>query len=549
MSPARDRPPDGLLATQLRGGTLLVAFAPGAEPEGALPVGRCADGRVLALLKSGDSGAATVSAQTFTRRLLAPLPPGERNGLSDKLARVGDGAALSRSLHELREALRERLPPHTPGTAAPRGLGVDSLLTLDDRSFYLEGWAVDREAAVERLEAVSPEGERVDLTTRAFRFPLPHISTRFGADDPDREARPGFLCFVELEGPSHLGSGWVIEMENADGECAEAPAPEALRDRSAARERVLADPSHKRVPDDELMENHVRPAIERLQHQAQGARISNVEQFGSPPPEPDVSIVIPLYKRVDLIEEQLAQFVLDEYLFLQDILYVLDSPEDEDELLELASRLHPLYGVPFRVAILNRNSGFANANNAATQISRADLLLLMNSDVLPDRPGWLEQMVAFYGSQDDIGALGPKLLYEDDSIQHAGIHFHRAEGQPVWQDAHYFKGLHRDFPDANLARVVPVVSGACMMIAREQYDAMGGLHGGYVQGDYEDADICLRMMEVGSRNWYFPDAELYHLEALSYSSSLRAPANRYNAWLHTRMWGDRIEQLENGIGR
>ena len=152
---------------------------------------------------------------------------------------------------------------------------MDSLLTLDDRSFYLEGWAVDREAEVERLEAVSPEGERVDLTTRAFRFPLPHVSTRFGVDDSDQEARPGFLCFVELEGPSHLGSGWVIEMENADGECAEALAPEVLRDRSAARERVLSDPSHKRVPDDELMESHVRPAIERLQQQAQGARISD----------------------------------------------------------------------------------------------------------------------------------------------------------------------------------------------------------------------------------------------------------------------------------
>ena len=173
----------------------------------------------------------------------------------------------------------------------------------------------------------------------------------------------------------------------------------------------------------------MRPAIERLQQQAQdGARIHIVEQFGAAPPEPDVSIVIPLYKRVDLIEEQLAQFVLDPYLSRQDILYVLDSPEDEDELLELASRLHPLYEVPFRVAILKRNAGFANANNAGAEIARADLLLLLNSDVLPDRPGWLERMVAFYGSQDDIGALGPKLLYEDDSIQHAGIHFHRAGG-------------------------------------------------------------------------------------------------------------------------
>ena len=213
MSAAPDGTPDGTLATQLGDGALLVACASDAEPEGALPVGRCADGRVLALLKKPHEGrAATVSAKTFSRRLLAPLPADERNRLSDTLARLGNGAALSRSLHELREALRERLPRYTPAPATPRGLVVDSLLALDERSFYLEGWAVDREAGVDRLEAVSPEGERVDLAAHAFRFPLPHISTRFELDESTEGVLPGFLCFVELEGPSHIGGGWMIEM-------------------------------------------------------------------------------------------------------------------------------------------------------------------------------------------------------------------------------------------------------------------------------------------------------------------------------------------------
>jgi GT2 family glycosyltransferase len=479
------------------------------------------------------------------RAQLAPLPAAERNRVLDALARAGHGPALSRSLHELREGLRERLPHYERTADAPRGLVADSVLALDERSFYLEGWAVDREAPIVRLEAVSPEGERIDLATRAFRFALPHVAAHFGRPDQDEEERPGFLCYIELTGASHLDEGWVVEMENADGECLEAPAPAVLRDRSAARERVLANPVRDRLPDDELMDLHVRPAIERIQQQVvSGLGIRKVEQFGTAPAAPDVSIVIPLYKRIDLVEEQLAQFVLDPYIARQDILYVLDSPEDRDALLELGAFLFPLYEVPFRVAILKHNAGFANANNAGAGLARASLLLLMNSDVLPDRPGWLERMVDFYSARDGIGALGPKLLYEDDSIQHAGIHFHRAEGQYVWQDAHYFKGMHRDFPEANVPRPVPVISGACMMIGRELYESLGGLEGGYVQGDYEDADLCLRMMEAGLRNWYLPDAELYHLEALSYSSSLRVPANRYNAWLHTRTWGDRIEQLE-----
>ena len=110
-------------------------------------------------------------------------------------------------------------------------------------------------------------------------------------------------------------------------------------------------------------------------------------------------------------------------------------------------------------------------------------------------------------------------------------------------DAHYFKGMHRTLPAANVARRVPVLSGACLMIDRGLYEEFGGLQGAYVQGDYEDSDLCLRLSETGYENWYPPDAELYHLEGQSYSPANRRPANRYNIWLHTHLWGDRIAAM------
>ena len=149
----------------------------------------------------------------------------------------------------------------------------------------------------------------------------------------------------------------------------------------------------------------------------------------------------------------------------------------------------------------------------------------------------------FYDSQPQIGALAPKLLYEDDSIQHAGMHFYQPPGQSVWEDAQYFSGLHRTFPAANVARTVPAVTGACMMIERKLFEELGGLSGNYVRGDYEDFDICLRLIEQGRQNWYLPEAELYHLEAQSYTADLRQPSNRYNVWLHTHLWEDRIGDL------
>jgi GT2 family glycosyltransferase len=95
---------------------------------------------------------------------------------------------------------------------------------------------------------------------------------------------------------------------------------------------------------------------------------------------------------------------------------------------------------------------------------------------------------------------------------------------------------------------VPAVTAACLMINRDLYQEMGGLRGAYVQGDYEDSDLCLRLLEAGYENWYLPEVELYHLEGQSYLSSERRLASRYNAWLHTELWNERIESVMRCYG-
>jgi GT2 family glycosyltransferase len=347
---------------------------------------------------------------------------------------------------------------------------------------------------------------------------------------------------VTLDSPSFLDEGWILEMESAEGVVLETPGPIVEREPEFVRERILADATRHRLPDEDLMVNHVMPAITCYQkHVKDSIEIVSVEQFGDAPADPAVSIIIPLYKRVDLIEQQLAEFVQDREMSEADLIYVLDSPEQEDELLFLAARLFPIYQVPMRVAILKCNVGFAGANNAGASIARGHLLALMNSDVLPDKPGWLGKLQRFYDSTPNIGALAPKVLYEDGSIQNAGMRFHRSMGTSVWLDAHFYRGLHRDFAPANVPRKVPLVSGCCFMVARSLYESLGGLQGIYVQGDYEDSDFCMRLNELGRDNWYLPEAEVYHPEGLSYPSDIRKSANWYNGWLHTHIWQDHVE--------
>jgi GT2 family glycosyltransferase len=271
--------------------------------------------------------------------------------------------------------------------------------------------------------------------------------------------------------------------------------------------------------------------------------LDRIEQYGVPPAAPLTSLVIPLYRRIDFLEHQLAQFVRDPELCRADLVYVLDSPELADALHGQALQLGRLYRVPFRIVYLKTNVGFAGATNAGVEQARGRFLVLFNSDVLPDRPGWLGQMAAFALKMPRLGALGPKLVYEDETLQHAGMYFLRQPGAAVWENAHYYKGLHRNFPAAQETRIVPAVTGACLMIRDDRYQEVGGLHNLFIQGDYEDSDLCLRLSQKGYDNWYLADCELYHLEGQSYPGPLRSLVYQVNSWQHTELWGKYIEEI------
>ena len=493
--------------------------------------------------------------RTVVRRRFAPLDAATRGELLGFLAGsaaasggTADPGGLSERLYLIREALRERLPLAAVSKDEPIGLHVDALLAVDDHSFYVRGWVRDSSGPLRELTAVSPEGVRVALLDRIVWRPRPDVESFY--EDPPGRARLGFTASFSCEAPSRRAAGWILEVFSSTGAVREAAAPSVVRDPIAVRTALLADLSRERDADSPVMD-HVVPAITRIQERLlAGVRVDDVVQFGAAPVAPETSIVVPLYKRVDFLEHQLAHFAHDPEVRSADLVYVLDSPEIAPSLLDLAAQLGELYGVPFRVATSTRNGGFAAANNLGASLARGRLLVLLNSDVVPDQAGWLGRMAAFYDSTAEIGALGPKLLFEDDSIQHAGLYFYRTPGTRAWENLHSYKGHHRRLAEANVRRPVPAVTAACLMIDRELYRDMGGLHGAYVQGDYEDSDLCLRLIEAGRKNWYLPDVELYHLEGQSYGAEARAQTSRYNKWLHTRLWDERIERMtvERGSG-
>lgn len=451
-----------------------------------------------------------------------------------------DPLGLAKSLFALREALRDPYPRAELRPEDSQGLHVGAVAMVDERTFFARGWARDDQAPIVRLDAISPEGARTPILERLFRVPRPDLAELLrGASRP--VAKPGFVSFFELPFPSRLAEGWVFELENSAGVGIEAGCAAATLDPLAVRDTILGELVRERRVDTPLMEQLV-PAVVRLQEElATRVEIDEIEELGAVPAEPDVSIVVPLYRRVDLIEHQLAQFANDPELRECELIFVLDSPELAAELLPRVALLHDLYRVPFRLAVLSRNAGFAVATNLGASLARGRLLLALNSDVLPDRPGWLGRLAEAHDSLPEAGAVAPKLLYDDGSIQHAGLGFKRNPASGGWELAHSFKGLHRDFAGAAERRAVPALSAACLLIERELFEQLGGLSVDYVKGGYEDADLCMRIQEQGLETWYVPEVELFHLEGRSYVPSASDMSNRFNAWLFDRRWGGRIE--------
>jgi GT2 family glycosyltransferase len=505
---------------------------------------------IAVALQPADLAEVTSPLSDFAEERLRPLDRRHRDQLLERVRSMclnGNHAASAAATHlvALRDAVRDPLPGADMAPGAVFAAHVDGIWRIDGSRFYVEGWVFDRAAGVRRLTLISPEGQSTDITSWMFRYRRSDVSDYFSVRATDRL---GFVAYIELPRPSPFGAGWILEAELADGGGAEFRLPDVRDEPLHLRSTLLGDLELQSPPPAELLSRHISPAISQLQKRLVGrVAIEDLDQHGEPPVAPEVSIVVPLFKRVDFLEHQLAQFALDSEFGRVDLVYLLDSPEDALLLRPLAAQLYDLHRVPFRLATLNSNGGYSVVNNLGASLARGRLLLLLNSDVLPRHPGWLSEMTTFYDATPGIGVLGPKLLYEDDSIQHAGVYFDRGPSESTWANEHFYKGFHRLFGPANVARAVPAVTGACLMIETELYNRAGGLSGAYIRGDYEDTDLCLRLAEKGLTCWYLPQVELYHLEGQSYADADRERASQYNRWLHSHLWCEQLTRQERGV--
>jgi GT2 family glycosyltransferase len=263
-------------------------------------------------------------------------------------------------------------------------------------------------------------------------------------------------------------------------------------------------------------------------------------QFGQTPEQPQCSLIIPLYGRVDFVEYQMAIFSRDRSVTNVDIIYILDDPTKRRELEVLAQSVFARFRIPFRLLLLSRNLGFAPANNVGLRAARAQFICFLNSDIVPITADWLKRLVEQLVRHPDIGIVGAQLLYEDGSIQHEGCFYRTLPEFGNWTFVDHLNKGRRPDSTRGIQRC-DAITGACMVMERALAMKFDGFDEAFIVGDFEDSDLCLRAKERGMSCAVDHDVQLYHLERKSQaapSQSWRLNLTLYNAWVHQRRWFD-----------
>jgi O-antigen biosynthesis protein len=223
---------------------------------------------------------------------------------------------------------------------------------------------------------------------------------------------------------------------------------------------------------------------------------------------PLISVIIPTRNRLDLLRACLEGVAATDCLNVEVI--VVDNDSDDPATLAYLADLDPA-----RVRVL-RHPGpfnFSTINNRAVAEARGQLVCLLNNDIEVIAPDWLAIM-ATQALRDDVGAVGAQLLYPNGRIQHAGvvIGVGNAAGH-----AHRFiqPGAEGYFRRHALPQFTSAVTGACLMVARDRFLAVGGLDERNFPVAFNDVDLCLRLNQRGWQSLYEPRAVLIHHESLS----------------------------------
>lgn len=182
---------------------------------------------------------------------------------------------------------------------------------------------------------------------------------------------------------------------------------------------------------------------------------------------------------------------------------------------------------------------FSKINNEGVSKSNGEIILLLNNDVEIFQEDWLTEIVS-HAVRPEIGCVGVKLLYPNDTIQHAGV-FLGLGGVA----GHAYKHYPKESPGLNCRLLVSqnfiALTAACLAVKKSIFNEVNGLNEKNLSVAFNDVDFCIKVYQAGYQNLWTPHAVLYHHESASRGSDENSKRFQQEIKYMKETWGDVLQ--------
>lgn len=238
-------------------------------------------------------------------------------------------------------------------------------------------------------------------------------------------------------------------------------------------------------------------------------------KYDLPQNHPLVSIIIPTKNNLKLLKKCIKSINSKTEYKNYEIL-IIDNNSDDLRNLRYLEKIEKSPNI--RVLSDKRDFNFSAINNKAVKSVKGDYICFLNDDTEVISPKWLTEMISI-GAQKGVGAVGVKLWYPNNTLQHGGVIL-GIGGIAGHSHKYFLESQAGYFNRANLIQEFSAVTAACMLVSKHVFNMAGGFNEKDLAVAFNDVDLCLKIRELNYRIVWTPYAELYHLESITRGEDL-----------------------------
>lgn len=255
---------------------------------------------------------------------------------------------------------------------------------------------------------------------------------------------------------------------------------------------------------------------------------------------PKVSIIIPNKDHIDDLENCINSILaLSTYKNYEII--VVENNSTEDQTFSYYERIQKESSNVKVVTWDQKGFNYSAINNFGAKFATGEYVLLLNNDIEIITPEWIEEMLMF-AQRNDVGAVGSKLYFPDDTIQHAGVIL-GIGGVAGHAHKNYDRNDYGYVSRAVISQNLTACTAACLLIRKDVFDKVNGLDEGFAVA-FNDVDLCMKIRKAGYLIVFTPFAEFYHYESKSRGiEDSPEKVARFNGEINRflKKWGNELE--------